>query len=715
MCASVTEKVESLLERMTIEEKIGQMILADGRKEPEYWLKEKHAGAFLHLLGRPALALQKAAREETRLGIPLLFGIDAIHGHGFWPGAVVFPTQLALSCSWNPALVEEMGRITAKDVRTSGAHWTFSPVLDVARDLRWGRVGETFGEDPFLAGELGCALIRGYQGGTAGSPGRILACAKHFAGYSETQGGRDSSEAELSPRKLKMFFLPPFERAAREGCATFMTAYHAVDGVPCTLNRTLLTDILKREWKFEGFVVTDWGNVERVRTFQHVCESFEEAVCKAVEAGNDMIMTTPAFADAAVEAVRKGALRQGLVDEACRRILRMKFRLGLFDEPTPDPARAVFPDAPPAGDREAAFEAAVQSIVLLKNKADILPLPDTISSIAVIGPNADDPQNQLGDWARLSGQGVRVDRPYAAGEVVTVLRGIRDRVPRAAVTYARGCDAVDGDTAGIQEARDAAAAADAAVLVVGDALPLIGETCDRADLRLSGAQEELCRAVHETGTPLIAVLVNSKPLAVPWLAEHADAVIEAFNPGMEGGRAVAAVLFGDRNPCGKLTVSFPRHVGQQPVWYNQMPGWHAERYADMDASPLFPFGFGLSYTTYAYSNLRVRAARLEPGTPLVCSVDVENTGKRAGTEIVQLYVRDIHASVTTPVKELKAFARVDLDPGEKKTVTLSVPYEELSIVTPGGNRVVEPGAFAVMVGPSSRDDDLLAIEVTVEA
>lgn len=712
----VPARVEDLLARMTLEEKIGQMTQMNGRAgDNEKWIREKHVGSFLHLIGDPIPRLQQVA-AESRLGIPLIFGIDAIHGHAFWPAATVYPTQLALAASWNPELLEAVGRVTAKDVVATGIQWTFSPVLCIARDLRWGRVNETFGEDPHLIGVLARALIHGYQGDDYTQPDRILACAKHYAGYSETQGGRDSTEADLSRRKLEAFFLPPFESVARSGCATFMTGYQAIDGVPCTASHWLLTERLKQEWGFEGFVVTDWDNVGKLYKLQMVCADAVESAAVAVNAGNDMIMNTPEFPDACREAVARGLVLPAAIDAACRRILTVKFRLGLFDERRmPDlaagTARLGLPE-----DRRLAFEAACASLVLLKNARGTLPLKPGLRRIAVLGPNADCIPSQLGDWSYNTEQVNEMGVMHTDDHVTTVLAGIRRRAPADCdVVYSHGADAIDPATDGVHEAAALALDADVAVVVVGDVLKQAGECKDRASLDLGGGQQALLEAVRATGTRLVVVLINSKPLSIPWVAANADAIVEAFNPGEAGGDAVAAVLFGDCNPVGKLPISFPYHVGQQPVYYNQIPGWHAGMYVDLpSAESLFAFGFGLSYTTFAFANARVDLPRCRVGDTVTVLVDVTNTGGREGIETVQVYVHDRVASVTWPVKELKGFARVTLAPGETRTVQVPLPARDaFSIVNAAAVRVVEPGWFDILVGSSSRTADLLKTEIEV--
>ncbi len=705
----ISQRVEDLLSRMTLAEKAGQMCQMNGREDPEKWLGDHLVGAFLHMLGEETNALQRLA-SETRLGIPLLFGIDAIHGHAFWPTSTVFPTQLALSCTWNPELVEEVGRVTAKEVAHTGVHWTFSPVLGVARDLRWGRIGETFGEDPYLVSVLGSALVRGYQGEDLSAPDTIAACGKHYAGYSGTQGGRDSSEAALSERMLRSTYLPPFHAAVEVGCATLMAGYQAIDGTPCSSHRWLLTEVLRGEWGFRGLVVSDWKNVEHMHDEQRVSPDLMDATLRLVSAGNDMAMNTPGFTELVIDLVERGQLDEALVDQAVRNVLRLKFEIGLFDEnryADLEGGAEIIGSAPHGA---VALESACQSLVLLKNEDACLPLSPKVRRIAVIGPNADEPQAQLGDWVMWSGQLGEAALPDRAREsVVTVLDGIRARAGDCcSVDYARGCDVVDPGVEGIPQAAALAAAADVAIVVVGDSLEQIGETKDRANLDLTGGQQALLEAVHATGTPMVAVLISSKPLTVPWIAEHAQALLAAWNPGHEGGTAVAEILFGDRNPSGKLTISFPYHVGQQPVYYNLIPGWHGKpRYVDLPAEPLFPFGYGLSYTRFDYANLELASHALAEGETLNVAVDVQNVGDRSGVEIVQLYVNDLFSSVTTPLKELKGFARVDLGPGERKTVEFALPYHQLALVNAEMETVVEPGMFEVMVGSSSRDENLL--------
>lgn len=706
----IQDRLDDLINRMTIEEKVGQLCQIDGQRVDQgvdiaEWITKRYIGSVLHMLGDVTNELQQLA-SQTRLGIPVLFGIDAIHGNALHPDAVVFPTQLALASSWNPELVERVGRITAQETVVTGAHWTFSPVCDVARDLRWGRINEGFGEDPYLVGALCQAMIRGYQGEDIRRPDSILACAKHFAGYSEGVGGRDAIDAELSERKLRALHLKAFRAAVDAGCKTIMAGYHAVDGTPCSANDWLLKTVLRDEWGFEGLVITDYDNTGQLYQTQFTSPDIRDAAQTVVAAGNDMIMHTLAFYDTIVEMVRAGEIDLQAIDTACRRILRLKFEMGLFDERryAPTDQAAIILNAPVH--QEVARAAAYESIVLLKNSENILPLPDTLQHIAVIGPNADHVRNQLGDWVGWSPKGSVDGSQRPRENTVTVLDGIRARFGGTTL-YHQGCVFGEPSDDLIEEAAQIAEQADLIIAVVGDDLKQFGEYHDRGNLDLDHNQQRLLHALKDTGKPIIVILINSKPLTIPWTADNADALLVAWNPGNEGGTAIASILFGDQAPMGRLPISFPYHVGQQPVYYNQMPGWHGGKYVDLPPEPLFAFGYGLSYTTVAYSDLRVLTPQLSPDETLHVQVRVHNTGKFDTVEVVQLYVNDCISSVTTPIKELKAFARVPLAAGEGKIVDLRVPFDALAIIDRAGQAVVEPGKFEVMVGASSRDADLL--------
>ncbi len=711
---SIEERVADLMGRMTLEEKVGQLMMLDAGVEDISFINSMQPGSILHIFGEKAnRAMDLAAKN--RLGIPLLVGEDGIHGHSFWKGATIFPSQLAMAASWNPALIEQIARVTAEEMAATGVHWTFSPVLCLSRDLRWGRTGETFGEDPHLIGEYATAMIRGYQGKDLNDRTAVLATAKHYAGYSETQGGRDASEADLSRRKLRSYFLPPFERAVQAGAASFMTGYQSIDGVPSTANRWLLTEVLKEEWGFEGVLVTDWNNMGRMVTEQKVCANYADAAVVALRAGNDIIMTTPEFLDGAIQAIRRGMLNEAEIDRPCARLLALKFRLGLFENPRRhDPARTDY-ETSRADHQAVNLDAARQSLILLKNDG-LLPLGvDKPLSILVTGPNADDDLSQLGDWSLGSPQHPPESGKQPREKTVTVLDGIRAIAPSGStIRFEPGCSIVNNDLSGIPAAVSAANESDVIVAAVGDHLDFIGECKSTATLELQGGQIALLDALAATGKPLILVLVNSKPLVLPPSALQAAAILEGFNPGMQGGRALAEAVFGMINPSGKLTISYPVHVGQQPIFYSQVRGQHGDRYADLTQEPLFPFGHGLSYTRYHYSNLRVITPTLSNGQSARISIDVENLGDRAGDEIVQVYVSDVVTSVTWVNKALKDYARMHLEPGEKKTLIFTLPWEAFSIVDADGRRVVEPGEFEILAGPSSRDADLLQANLRVE-
>ena len=716
------ERVADLLSRMTVEEKIGQMLQLDARVDLPDAVLARHAGSLLHT-SRDHILEANELLAQTRLRIPLLVGEDCIHGHSFWPGATIYPTQLGMAASWDPELVEEVARATAVEVAPTGIHWTFSPVLCIARDLRWGRVDETFGEDPYLIGELASAMVRGYQGEGLEDPTAILATAKHFAGYSETQGGRDASEADISRRKLRSWFLPPFERVAREGCRTFMLGYQSMDGVPITINDWLLSDVLRGEWGYTGTLITDWDNVGRMVWEQKVQPDYAHAAAAAVKAGNDMVMTTPKFYEGALEAVSLGLLSSDDFDEAVSRILTLKFDLGLFEDPRLPGDTSVIGSAAHA---ELNLEVARRSLVLLENDGT-LPLAAP-AKVAVVGPLADDAQYQLGDWAGSSGQGPAMDDGQPREMITTVLDGVRQF---AEVAYARGADilTVGTDPEGaffpdgqprpkvvlpcdpseelIAEAVAAASSADVVVAVVGDQIELVGEGRSTATLELVGGQNAMIDALIETGKPVVVVVIASKPLVLPPSVQRAAGVIWAANPGMKGGQAIAELIFGEIEPSGRLPISFARHAGQQPTYYNQLRGQHGDRYADLTQSPAWAFGEGLSYTTISYDSVALEAASLSSGDVIVADVTLSNTGSRPARETVQVYVRDEVTSVSWTDKELKAHRQVDLAPGETRTVRIELPVAECTIVDAAGNRVVEPGVFALLVGPSSRDEQLL--------
>ncbi|MFD9699885.1 glycoside hydrolase family 3 N-terminal domain-containing protein [Lentzea sp. NPDC059081] len=727
------ERVADLLGRMTLAEKVGQMMQLDSREDLDDHVLRKHVGSILHTSPERVLRAQDLT-TQTRLRVPLLIAEDCIHGHSFFEGSTIFPTQLGMAATWDTGLVEQVARVTAVEAAATGVHWTFSPVLCIARDLRWGRVDETFGEDPVLIGELAAAMVRGYQGDGLTDETAILATAKHFAGYSETQGGRDASEADLSRRKLRSWFLPPFEKVAREGCATFMLGYQTTDGVPITVNSWLLDEVLRGEWGYQGTLITDWDNVGRMVWEQKLQPDYAHAAAAAVKAGNDMIMTTPQFFEGALQAVEDGLLAESDLDRAVTRILTLKFDLGLFENPRrPDAERQrtmINHDDHVALN----LQVARRSLVLLRNDG-VLPFARSKGRIAVVGPLADDAQTQLGDWAGSSGQADWLPTGHPREMITTVLDGLRE-LSSQEVTHARGADILtlepdpEGDTFPdgqprppvvkpcapdanlIAEAVAAAEDADYVVAVVGDQIELVGEGRSTATLDLIGGQIALLDALAETGKPLIVVLLASKPLVLPDSARNAAALLWVANPGMQGGRAIAEVLHGLVEPSGRLPISFAAHAGQQPTYYNQIRGQHGTRYADLTQEPAFVFGEGLSYTTVEYGDLHVETAVLRPDETVKASIELTNTGSRPSRETVQVYVSDAVTSVSWADKELKTFTQVDVQPGETVKVDLELPVSDCTIVDAAGNRVVEPGEFVLLVGPSSKD--LRRAEFTVK-
>lgn len=758
------ERIADLLGRMTLEEKVGQMMQLDARSgDLDDLIVNKHVGSILHTSPSDLPKAVETVNTKTRLGIPLVIGDDCIHGYSFWPGATIFPEQLGMATTWDSEKVQAAGRATAEEVSTTGVHWTFSPVLCIARDTRWGRVGETFGEDPYLIGEMASSIVKGYQGGAkAGEPlakDAILACAKHFAGYSETQGGRDASEADLSHRKLESWFLPPFERVAKEGCGTFMLGYESIEGVPVTFNKWLLSDKLRGAWNYQGTLITDWDNVGRSVWEQKVKPDYVQAAADAVKSGNDLVMTTPKFYEGAIEAVKTGLLDESLIDAAVARILALKFRLGLFEDPRlPDQERinAVIGSEE---HQQLNLEVAREAVALLKNNGSLPFNAAGAKRIAVVGPLADDAQTQLGDWAGSSGQINWMPDGHPREMITTVLDGFKQLAPKGCeVVYSRGANIVDLvpdpegefypdgqprpkigvsaklDRALLDEAVENARQSDLIVAVVGDVIQAIGEGCSTATLELLGGQNALIDALsnvaRETGKPFVVVLVSSKPQVLPASvigtngvivdetpAEGTSALLWAPSPGMKGGQAIAEIILGETEPSGRLPITFPRHAGQLPVYYNQIRGQHGNRYADLTQDPAFAFGEGLSYTTFEYgeptvTNVPESGAFGETDT-VHAEITLTNRGDRKGTEVVQLYIGDIVTSYSWTDRELKAFQRVKLEPGESKTIAFDIPVSDCTIVDSQAHRIVEPGEFEVLIGHSSRREDLKRTTFTV--
>lgn len=703
----IAQQVESLLSQMTLEEKAAQMVQVPytsvGREEALRWAK-LGAGSFLHVLGDDAREVQQAALH-SRLGIPVLFGIDAIHGHGLNDHATIFPSQLACACAWDKEIAHEMGEVTAREVATDGLHWTFSPVLCLGRDPRWGRIDETFGEDAYLTGELGEAIVRGYQGDDLSDGEHILACAKHYIGYGEAVGARDACDTEMTYRRMRETFLPPFEKVFRAGCATVMTAYGSIDGTPFTADEKSMKTILRGDAGFDGFSVTDWNNCHSLMSAQHVASDMVEASVLAANAGNDMMMTSLDFYDAAIAAVRSGKLDEAVLDNAVRHILTVKCRMNLLSQPE----KAGRPGCIGCAEhQEAALRAARKSVVLLKNDAHVLPLRHA-HRVAVIGANADDIRAQYGDWTYFTHPELIPNRP-AVRPYVTIREGIEAIGAQDGfeVVYHRGCGVLPSEEDNLPGAVAVCRSADAIVLVVGDIHAQHGEAKDRADLSLSGQQMALYRALRALGIPLVVVLLSSKPLAIPEIAQTTDALLCAFNGGMFGGQAVAEAIFGRLNPSGRLPISFPRHSGQVPVYYNQLPGWHGGRYCDLPAEPLFTFGEGIGYAPFIYRDLT-----FDPKT-LVLSVKVRNAGEIAGEETVQVYLHDCVCEILQPVKQLIAFRKVLLQPGEEQEVVFQLDRAAFTYINRAEERVLMPGDFDLMVGHSAKDADLLKATFWVE-
>ncbi|HEX8773928.1 MAG TPA: beta-glucosidase BglX [Pyrinomonadaceae bacterium] len=735
--ADIEKRIDALIARMTLEEKLGQLQQLDGeangnfRPEHQDLARKGLLGSTLNVRGvKRTNELQRIAVEESRLKIPLIYGFDVIHGY-----RTIFPVPLGEASSWDPAAVERAASVAAQEATAAGVRWTFAPMLDIARDARWGRIVEGSGEDPYLGSVMGRARVLGFQGRDYSAPDKMVACAKHWVAYGAAEAGRDYNTVDMSENTLRDVYLPPFKAAASAGVGTFMSAFNDLNGVPASANPFTLTKILRDEWKFDGFVVSDYESVRE--TLNHgVPASEAEAAQMALTAGVEMEMVSRLYNKHVPSLIKEGKLSQSTLDEAVRRILRIKFRLGLFDKPYADEARERT-EILSSANMAAAREVAGRSMVLLKNERETLPLSKQARAIALIGPLADDPKALIGSWA---GDG----RPE---DTVTLLAGIRAKVsPQTRVLYAKGV-AIEGrgvtgnydaappsaNNAGgtnvvsaanteaarlattptaadsIEQALRVAREADVVVIAVGETAEMSGEAASRTSLDLPGRQMELIQAIHKTGKPYVVVLMNGRPLTINWLAENSPAILETWFAGTQGGNAIADVLFGDVNPGGKLPVTFPRSVGQLPLYYNHrntgrppdVNNKYSSKYLDVPWTPLFPFGYGLSYTQFRLADLRLSAQRIAPDGRLTASVEVENTGKRAGDEVVQLYIRDMAASMTRPVRELKGFERVTLRPGERRRVEFTLTPEHLGFYNREMRFVVEPGTFKVFAGTSS--------------
>lgn len=714
----VKRRLDDLMQRMTIEEKIGQMASSflDTFVENDEFSEAGIQKAICELgtgvlhsfrwgVNRNTLlqmkisnAAQRYLIEKTRLGIPAIITAEGVHGH-LSRGATIFPHAIGLASTWNPDLIGQVSGIVAKEARSAGVGQIMSPVLDLAREPRWGRVQETYGEDPYLTSRMAVAFIKGLQGEEPFFDGEHLpATPKHFAAHGSPESGINLAPVHTGERELRDTYLPPFKAAVCEANAqSLMSAYHEIDGIPSSASKFLLTKILREEWGFEGYVYSDWEAIQMLHSFHKTAASWADAGKQALEAGMDLEAPQPlCFGRALLDLVQAGKVATETIDKAVRRILRLKFMLGLFENPYCDIGYAKKIRNCPEH-REFGRRVARESIVLLKNEGDLLPLRKEIASIAVIGPNAD--VAQLGDYAGDN------DR------LVTVLEGIRGTVsPKTTVRHAKGCGVFELDAGGMAEAVEAAKNSDVAVVVVGECNEVCHEGIDVHDLELAGLQLDLVKAVHETGTPTVVVLMNGRPLSISWIAEHVPAVLEAWYPGEEGGNAVAEILFGDANPCGKLPVSVPRSVGHVPVFYNHKPsargyyhkpgepGKPGRDYVFSSPTPLYEFGHGLSYTQFEYSGLQISPEEIAPCGEVEVSVTVRNTGDRAGSEVVQLYVNDVVSSVTTPVKALKRFTKITLNPGEARTVRFTLLPADLALLDQHMEWVVEPGDFEILIG-----------------
>lgn len=712
--SDMESKIESLLKQMTLEEKIGQMnqisFSGENGKVRELVCKGE-VGSILNITD-PAIinALQQVAVEESRLKIPLIIGRDVIHGF-----KTIFPIPLGQAASFNPQLIEDGARVAAIEAASIGINWTFAPMIDIARDPRWGRIAESLGEDPYLTSVLGAAMIKGFQSDDLGAPTAIAACPKHFVGYGAAEAGKDYNSTFIPERLLRNVYLSSFETAVKAGAATFMTSFNDNDGIPSSGNKFILDNVLRNEWEFDGFVVSDWASIAEM--IPHgFCKDGKEAAEKAVNAGVDMDMVSELYVKHLKELLGEGKVKQSAIDNAVRNILRIKFRLGLFDNPyvNTDTKSILYADE----HLQKAKEAAIESAILLKNEDKTLPIGNNIKTIAVVGPMADAPHDQLGTWI-FDGD---------KNHTVTPLNVLQQQYGNEIrILYAKGTDySRDMKTNGIPAAVSAARNADIVLAFVGEESILSGEAHSLANLNLQGAQSELIEAVAKTGTPVVTIVMAGRPLTIGRDITHSKAVLFNFHPGTMGGPAIVDLLFGKAVPSGKLPVTFPKAVGQIPIYYahnstgrpfqggetmlddipleaGQTSLGNTSFHLDTGIEPLYPFGYGLSYTVFEYSALRLSNEQLTASDELNISVDISNTGNYDATEVVQLYVQDCFGSVTRPVKELKRFERILLKAGEKKNVTFTLPIEELAFYNIDMKKVVEPGDFNLWVGPNSQE------------
>lgn len=718
----VEKKIDKLISRMTLEEKIGQMNQINSFESIETmieFVKKGSIGSIINEIDPVKInTLQRIAVEESRLGIPLLIGRDVIHGF-----KTIFPIPLGQAATFDPELVKIGAHIAAVEASSVGIKWTFAPMVDIARDPRWGRIAEGFGEDPYLTSVMATAMVKGFQGNGSNDPTSIAACPKHFVGYGAAEGGRDYNSTFLPERLLRNVYLPPFEASAKAGAYTFMTSFNDNDGVPSSGNEFILKQVLRKEWGFDGFVVSDWSSISEMISHGFAADE-KEAALKAVNAGVNMEMVSMTYFNHLKELINEGKVKQQTIDDAVRNILRIKFRLGLFENPYVDVKKPSVMYA--KAHLDAAKRAAVESAILLKNDNQVLPLSENVKTIAIVGPMADAPYEQLGTWV-FDGE---------KDHTITPLKALKEKygnkiniIFEPALAYSR-----DKNTAGIAKAVKAAEQADVVLAFVGEESILSGEAHCLANLNLQGVQSELIEAVAKTGKPVITVIMAGRPLTITKEAALSSAVLYSFHPGTMGGPAIVDLLFGEEVPSGKTPVTFPKTVGQIPIYYahnssgrpadgketliddipleaGQTSLGNRSFYLDAGSEPLYPFGYGLSYTTFEYSNIKLSSSELKKNDILKVSFDLKNTGKYAATEVAQLYIQDKVGSVTRPVKELKRFARITLQPGEKQTVNFELPIEELAFWNIDMKKVVEPGDFNLWVGGNSRDGKEISFKV----
>lgn len=706
------QKIDDLLLKMTLEEKIGQLnqytndanptgpLVINPNKEKE--IKEGKLGSMLNVMGADRTRKYQELAMQSRLKIPLLFGLDVIHGY-----KITFPLPLAEAASWDLPLIEQSARIAATEAAASGVHWTFAPMVDIARDPRWGRVMEGAGEDTFLGSKIAYARVKGFQGNKLGDLNSVMACAKHFVAYGAAVGGRDYNSVDMSNRMLWETYLPPFKATVDAGVATFMNSFNDLNGIPATANAYIQRDILKGKWKYDGFIVSDWGSIGEMVAHGYAKDN-KEAAERAILAGNDMDMESNAYRYHLAELVKEGKVPMSIVDEAVRRILRKKFELGLFDNPFrySDAKRQEKALNNPEH-AKVAREIAAKSIVLLKNEQNVLPLSKETKTIAFIGPMVKPKRNNHGFWAIDLKD---VDSTY----IVSQWEGLKRKVGKnTKLLYAKGCDIEGNNRSGFEEAIAIAKQSDVVIVSIGERHDMSGEAKSRSNIHLPGIQEEFIQELQKTGKPIVVLINAGRPLIFNWIADNMPTIVYTWWLGSEAGNAIADVLFGDYNPSGKLPMTFPRDEGQIPLYYNHFSTGRPSKddndkiykstYIDMPNSAKFPFGFGLSYTTFNYSDLKLSAPTLDAKGTISVSCTLTNTGKFTGEEVVQLYLKDPFASVVRPVKELKGFQKVKLNPGEQKVITFTIDNELLSFYNDQLQWVSEPGTFEVMLGSSSED------------